>query len=261
MTSDNEKAVMPEHQSDTEQSLVSHLIELRKRMLWVVIALLVTFGLFAIQANDIYTIFAKPLMSVLPDDGAMISTQPHGPFFVPFKLAFFAAFLVTTPILFYQLWAFVAPGLYPNEKKLVLPLMLGSTLLFFAGIAFAYFVIFPLVFQFFTATSPDGVRVMTDINEYLGFTLKLFFAFGLAFQVPIATILLVKLGVVSTQSLANKRPYVVVGAFVMGMLFTPPDVFSQIFLALPVWLLFELGLLFSRCFIQKANHTETSEVE
>jgi len=234
----------------SEQSFTSHLLEIRQRLLIVVYALLIAFAFFAFFASDIYALFAKPLMEALPDNGAMISTQPHGPFFVPFKLAFFASFLVTLPVLLYQLWLFVAPGLYANEKKLVLPLVIGSTSLFFAGIAFAYFIIFPIIFTFFTSATPEGVRVMTDINEYLGFTLKLFFAFGFAFQVPIATILLVKFNVVSVDSMAQKRPYVVVGAFILGMLFTPPDILSQLLLALPVWLLFELGLIYSRAFIK-----------
>ena len=176
----------------------------------------------------------------------MISTEPHGPFFVPFKLAFAAAVAVAVPYILYQAWAFVAPGLYENEKALVLPIISSSTLLFYLGIAFAYYVVFPIIFLFFTSTAPEGVAVMTDINAYFSFSLKLFFAFGVAFEVPIATVIMVKTGMTTPESLASKRPYIVVAAFVVGMLMTPPDIFSQTLLALPVWLLFEIGLWFSR---------------
>jgi sec-independent protein translocase protein TatC len=213
-----------------------------------VLAVLVLFLIAAPFANDLYTFFAQPLMSALAEGNTMISTEPHGPFFVPFKFAFEVAVALAMPVLLYQLWAFVAPGLYENEKALVFPLLVSSTALFYAGIAFAYYLVFPIIFAFFTSTAPEGVAVMTEINAYLSFALKLFFAFGVAFEVPIATVLLVKAGATTPDRLAAKRPYIIVGAFVVGMLLTPPDIFSQTMLALPVWLLFELGLIFSRRF-------------
>lgn len=231
---------------DPGQSWVSHLIELRNRILTSVIVLLVVFVCFSFFANDIYTFFADPLIRALPDGSTMISTDPHGPFFVPFKLAFFAAIIVTLPFLFYQIWGFIAPGLYTHEKKLVFPLVASSTALFYCGIVFAYYVVFPLIFSFFANSAPDGVSVMTDISSYMSFAMKLFFAFGVAFEVPIATIIFAKVGIVSPEKMAEKRPYIIVGAFVVGMLMTPPDIFSQTLLAVPVWLLFELGLFFAR---------------
>lgn len=234
------------NQPAPETSFIGHLMELRDRLLRCVFAVLVVFIACAPFANQLYEILAEPLMSALPEGNSMISTQPHGPFFVPFKFAFAFAVAVAIPYLLYQMWAFVAPGLYRHEKRLVLPLLLSSTLLFYAGIAFAYFLVFPLVFAFFTSTAPAGVAVMTDINEYLSFVLKLFFAFGFAFEVPIATVLLVKSGITTIEAMKSKRPYIIVGAFVVGMMLTPPDIFSQTLLAVPVWLLFEAGLILSR---------------
>lgn len=228
------------------QDFISHLVELRNRLLHSVIALFAVFILLTPFANTLYEVFAAPLMQALPDGSSMISTEPHGPFFVPFKFAFFVALLLTIPFLLYQIWAFVAPGLYSNEKRLVLPLVVSSTGLFYLGVLFAYVVVFPIIFAFFTKTAPEGVAVMTDISAYMSFALKLFFAFGVAFEVPVATVLLAKMGVVSPESMAQKRPYIIVGAFVVGMLFTPPDIFSQTLLAIPVWLLFEIGLFFAR---------------
>jgi sec-independent protein translocase protein TatC len=187
----------------------------------------------------------------------MISTEPHGPFFVPFKFAFALAAAVAMPYLLYQLWAFVAPGLYRHEKRLAIPLLVSSSILFYLGILFAYYAVFPLIFAFFTSTAPEGVLVMTDINAYLSFVLKLFFAFGLAFEVPVATVLMVKVGMTTPDSLASKRPYIIVGAFLVGMVLTPPDIFSQTMLAVPVWLLFEVGLYCSRLIKSK----ETQEAE
>ena len=241
---------------DTEQSWISHLIELRNRILAAAILLIVVFVCFSFVANDIYTFFADPLIRALPDGSSMIATKPHGPFFVPFKLAFFAALLVTLPFWFYQIWAYVAPGLYAHEKRLVFPLVASSTILFYLGIIFTYFVVFPLIFSFFANSAPDGVAVMTDISEYMSFALKLFFAFGVAFEVPIATIILARVGVVSPEKMAEKRPYVFVGAFVLGMLMTPPDIFSQTLLAIPVWLLFELGLFFAKRMTNKSPETD-----
>ena len=197
-------------------------------------------------ATELYEWFAKPLMSNLPQGGTMISTEPHGPFFIPFKFAFATAFALAVPMVLYQLWAFIAPGLYKNEKSIAFPFVVSSTLLFYLGIAFAYYVVFPVIFKFFIGMAPEGVAVMTDISSYMSFALKLFFAFGVAFEVPVATVLLARMGVVSTTNMAKQRPYIILGAFVLGMLMTPPDIFSQIMLAIPVCLLFEVGLFFAR---------------
>jgi len=239
---------MPQQDNSPDQgaTFVSHLLELRDRLLRGILSVLVVFLIAAPFANTLYEYLAAPLMAVLPEGNTMISTEPHGPFFVPFKFAFAFAVAVAMPVLLYQLWAFVAPGLYVHEKRLVVPLLVSSSALFYAGIAFAYYVVFPIVFAFFTSTAPEGVAVMTDINAYLSFVLKLFFAFGIAFEVPVATVLLVKTGITTPQSLVAKRPYIIVGAFMVGMLLTPPDIFSQTMLAIPVWLLFELGVYFSR---------------
>ena len=225
-----------------EATFISHLLELRDRLLRAVGAVLLLFLVAAPFANTLYEYLAAPLMSALPEGNTMISTEPHGPFFVPFKFAFAFATAVAMPYLLYQLWAFVAPGLYDSEKRLAVPLLISSSGLFYLGILFAYFIVFPVIFAFFTSTAPEGVAVMTDINAYLSFVLKLFFAFGLAFEVPVATVLMVRMGVTTTTSLAAKRPYIIVGAFVVGMLLTPPDLFSQTMLAIPVWSLFEAGL-------------------
>jgi sec-independent protein translocase protein TatC len=229
-----------------KESFVSHLVELRNRLMYSLGAVLIIFIPLAVFANDLYVYFAAPLMAVLPEGSTMISTEPHGPFFVPFKLAFAVAVAIAVPYLLYQLWGFVAPGLYDNEKALALPIITSSTVLFYLGIAFAYYAVFPIIFLFFTSTAPEGVAVMTDINSYFSFCLKLFFAFGIAFEVPIATVIMVRTGMTTPEVLATKRPYIVVGAFVAGMLMTPPDIFSQTLLALPVWLLFEIGLWVSR---------------
>ena len=229
-----------------EATFISHLLELRDRLLRAVGAVLLLFLVAAPFANTLYEYLAAPLMSALPEGNTMISTEPHGPFFVPFKFAFAFATAVAMPYLRYQLWAFVAPGLYASEKRLAVPLLISSSGLFYLGILFAYFIVFPVIFAFFTSTAPEGVAVMTDINAYLSFVLKLFFAFGLAFEVPVATVLMVRMGVTTTTSLAAKRPYIIVGAFVVGMLLTPPDLFSQTMLAIPVWILFEAGLYVSK---------------
>lgn len=256
---DNTEA--PEHMSEVPQTWVSHLVELRNRILKSVIVLLVVFVCFSIFANDIYTFFADPLMRALPEGSSMISTDPHGPFFVPFKLAFFVALMVTLPFLFYQIWGFIAPGLYAHEKKLMYPLVASSTVLFYCGVMFAYYVVFPIIFSFFANSAPDGVSVMTDIGSYMSFAMKLFFAFGVAFEVPIATIIFAKLGIVTPEKMAEKRAYVIVGAFVVGMLMTPPDIFSQTLLAVPVWLLFELGLFFARRIAPETEEDADSEEE
>lgn len=231
---------------DPQQPLISHLVELRDRLLRAVLAvLLIALCLFPF-ANDLYLFLSEPLLKHLPATSSMIATEVASPFLTPFKLTLSTAIMLAVPYLLYQLWAFIAPGLYDHERKLVFPLLFASTLLFFLGIVFAFYVVFPLIFGFLTQAAPEGVAVMTDISSYLDFVLKLFFAFGLAFEVPIATLLLIWTGASSVESLREKRPYIIVGAFVIGMLLTPPDVISQTLLALPVWLLFELGLLSAR---------------
>lgn len=245
--------------NSTKETFVSHLVELRNRIMYSLAAVLVLFIPLAFFANELYVYFATPLMSVLPEGSTMISTEPHGPFFVPFKFAFAVAVALAVPYLLYQLWAFVAPGLYENEKSLALPIIVSSTLLFYCGIAFAYYVVFPIIFLFFTTTAPEGVAVMTDINAYLSFALKLFFAFGVAFEVPIATVIMVRTGMTTPEALGAKRPYIVVGAFVIGMMMTPPDIFSQTLLALPVWVLFEIGLWFSKRVKPKPELEEVGE--
>jgi len=223
-----------------EQPFISHLVELRDRILRMVVAIFLVFLVLFPFANDIYVYVAAPLMAQLPEGTSMIATQVASPFLTPFKLALVAAVFLSMPYLLYQLWAFVAPGLYRHEKRLAVPLLVSSILLFYLGMAFAYYVVFPLVFAFLTGTAPEGVAVMTDISAYLDFVLTLFFAFGIAFEIPIATILLVSAGITTPEDLASKRPYVIVGVFVVGMFLTPPDVISQTLLALPMWLLFEL---------------------
>ncbi len=241
---------------EQQQPLISHLVELRDRLLRAVLAvLLVALCLFPF-ANDLYLFLSEPLMRHLPETSSMIATEVASPFLTPFKLTLSTAIMIAVPYLLYQLWAFVAPGLYDHERKLVYPLLFASTLLFFLGIAFAFFVVFPLIFAFLTQAAPEGVAVMTDISSYLDFVLKLFFAFGLAFEVPIATLLLIWTGASTVESLTEKRPYVIVGAFVVGMLLTPPDVISQTLLALPVWLLFELGLVSARWLPKRRSREE-----
>lgn len=231
---------------DQQQPLISHLIELRERLLrGILVILLITVCLMPFS-NDLYSFLSAPLSQHLPESSTMIATEVASPFLTPFKLTLSIAILLAIPVLLYQLWAFIAPGLYDNERKIIFPLLFASTSLFFLGITFAYFAVFPLIFGFFTQSAPEGVAVMTDISKYLDFVLKLFFAFGLAFEVPIATLLLIWSGVSTVESLAEKRPYIIVGAFVFGMLLTPPDVISQTLLAVPVWLLFELGLFSAR---------------
>lgn len=233
-----------------EQPFISHLLELRDRLIRMLLAIALVFLALFPFANDIYTRLAAPIIAKLPEGATMIATQVASPFLTPFKLALIVAVFVAMPYLLYQLWAFVAPGLYRHEKRLAVPLLVSSILLFYLGMAFAYFVVFPLVFAFFSAVTPEGVTQMPDIAFYLEFVLKLFFAFGIAFEIPIATILLVAIGATTSEQLARQRPYVIVGAFVAGMLLTPPDVISQTLLALPMWLLFELGIVFSRVLLK-----------
>ena len=229
-------------------TLVEHLMEMRDRLLRVVLTIAVFLLILFPFANDLYHILAKPLLRHLPEGTSMIATEVASPFLTPFKLALVTSVVLAMPVSLYHFWAFVAPGLYKKERRLVLPLMLTSTALFYLGMAFAYFVVFPLMFAFFHAVAPEGVAIMTDISRYLDFVLKIFFAFGIAFEVPIATVLLVWAGFTTPDELREKRPYVIVGAFVVGMLLTPPDIISQTLLAIPMWALFELGIIFSRMY-------------
>jgi sec-independent protein translocase protein TatC len=237
-----------EPSGDVEQPFLDHLIELRNRLLKAVVMVFGVFFALTPLANDVYTWLAAPLLAHMPEGSQMVAIDVASPFLTPFKLTLVAAVFITMPFSLYQAWAFVAPGLYRHEKRLLFPLLLSSTLLFYAGVAFAYYAVFPIVFAFLTVTAPAGVAVMTDIGKYLDFVLTLFFAFGLAFEVPILAVLLVWSGLVSAESLAEKRPYVIVAAFVVGMVLTPPDVVSQTLLALPIWFLFEAGILVARLF-------------
>lgn len=231
---------------DQPQPLISHLIELRSRLLHSVLAVLVIFMGLYYFSNELYLIISEPLRKFLPEGSSMIATDVASPFLTPFKLSFMASVFISMPFILFQLWRFIAPALYEKEKRLALPLLFSSIVLFYLGMTFAYFVVFPLVFGFFTSTGPEGIQVMTDISKYLDFVIKLFFAFGMAFEIPIATVILVATGATSTASLSEKRPYIVVGCFIIGMLLTPPDVISQTLLAVPMWLLFEVGILFSK---------------
>ena len=242
--------------ADQEQPLIAHLAELRDRLLRALACIFAVFLALTFFSDDIYHAIAMPLLAQMPENTSMIATEVASPFLVPFKLAFFTAVFLTMPYTLYQAWAFIAPGLYEKELHFALPLLITSIILFYVGISFAYFVVFPLLFAFLTSVAPAGVSVMTDISHYLDFVLKLFFAFGLAFEVPIATILLVSTGITTTEALAAKRAYIIVGAFTIGMLLTPPDIVSQCLLALPVWLLFEAGLLLSSYFKSSADEAE-----
>ncbi len=226
-----------------QDTFISHLIELRDRLLRSILAVALVFLCLFPWAGDIYALIAKPMLKALPQGGQMIATEVTTPFFVPMKVTMMAAFVIALPFILYQLWAFVAPGLYANEKRLVGPLIIASTLLFLCGMAFAYFLVFPVVFGFIIGIAPQGVAVMTDIGKYLDFVLTMFVAFGITFEVPVAVVLLVKIGVVSVAQLKQVRPYAIVGAFIIGAIFTPPDVVSQIMLAVPLWLLYELGMV------------------
>ena len=229
-----------------EGTLVSHLVELRTRLIRSALAVLVIFLCLVPFAERVFTLIATPLMERLPEGATMIATQVASPFLTPFKMSLFVAVFLAMPVMLYQVWLFVAPGLYRKEKRFAYPLLLSSIVLFYAGVAFAYYVVFPLMFAFFAGVAPEGVTMMTDISAYLDFILTIFFAFGLAFEVPIATVMLVWSGLVSIESLGKARAYVFLGAFVLGMLLTPPDVISQTLLAVPVYLLYESGLILAR---------------
>lgn len=229
-----------------EMPLIEHLLELRNRLLKMVLAVIICFAAIYPFANELYLLLSQPLRELLPVGQTMIATDITSPFFAPLKLALVLSVFVAIPIILYQLWSFVAPGLYAHEKRLAFPLLITSVLLFYLGAAFAYFVVFPLVFGFFTAIGPEGIVELPDISSYLNFVLKMFFAFGVAFEIPIATVLLILTGATTPQDLAAKRPYVVVACFIIGMLLTPPDIISQTLLAVPMWVLFEFGIIFGR---------------
>ncbi|PCJ43735.1 MAG: twin-arginine translocase subunit TatC [SAR86 cluster bacterium] len=242
-----------------EQPLISHLVELRDRILRCLLVVGIIFLCLFPFANDIYTFVASPLLNVLPEGAQMIATQVTSPFFAPFKLAFFTAVFISVPFLLHQIWAFIAPGLYKNEIKTAFPILVSSIILFYLGIAFSYFVVLSFIFGFFTSVAPEGVAIMTDINEYLSFVLLMFFAFGLTFEIPIATVLLIISGATTPEKLTQKRPYVVIGCFVAGMLLTPADPFSQSMLAIPMWMLFELGVIAGRIIYKKSDEDESEK--
>jgi len=247
-TTDDEDVVQPEY--DQQATFVSHLVELRTRLIHALLGMLFVLLPLLPFANEIYAYLAQPLLIHMPEGTSMVAIEVISPFLTPFKLTLMLSIFITIPWIFYQIWLFVSPGLYSREQKIALPLISIGTFLFYMGIAFAYYIVLPLIFQFITATAPEGVAVMTDISKYLDFVLTLFFAFGLAFQIPIATFLMVKAGATTPEKLSEKRPYVVVGTFVLGMFLTPPDVISQTLLAIPMWLLFEIGLYASKKFIK-----------
>ena len=246
---------------EQEMPFLAHLVELRDRLMRAVLGILVVFLALFPFANDIYSFLAEPLMRHLPTGTSMVAIDVASPFFTPFKLAMVAAIFLAMPYILHQFWGFIAPGLYRHEKRFAVPLLASSVALFYLGATFAYFVVFPLIFAFLTGTAPDGVSVMTDIARYLDFVLALFFAFGIAFEVPIATFLMCRTGLTTTDSLREKRPYIIVGAFIIGMFLTPPDAISQTLLALPMWMLFELGLFFSDRFAKPAEAEPEGEEE
>lgn len=251
MSENQTKQEEPSEEDQREQTLMDHLIELRDRLLRMVLAILIVFVALFAFSEDIFTIAAQPLLNLMPEGTSMIATGVTSPFLVPFKLVLLLSVLLTIPYLLHQIWAFIAPGLYRHEKRLATPILISSVILFYCGIAFAYFVIFPILFGFFIGIAPEGVAVMTDIGQYLDFIIAIFLAFGIAFEVPVATFLLIAAGVTSVDKLAGKRPFIIIGAFVIGMFLTPPDVISQSLLAVPIWLLFELGLIASRLFLKE----------
>ncbi len=240
-----------------EGTLLSHLIELRSRLLIIAVAVLVAFIILLPFSRDIFTLVSEPLREVLPGN-AMIATAVASPLLTPFKLTFFAALFLVMPVVLFQVWNFIAPGLYKNEKRFAIPLLITSIILFYLGIAFAYFVVFPLIFGFFTSIAPEGVEVQTDITQFLDFITTIVFAFGIAFEVPVATVLIVWAGLTNIEKLAKARPYVFLMAFIAGMFLTPPDVISQSLLAVPVYLLYELGIIMSKVFVSKKSESDSS---
>ena len=233
-----------------EGSLLSHLLELRDRLMRALLAMLVIAMPCLYFANDIFTWLSAPLRSQLPEGTTLIATSVMAPFMTPFKLALLAAIFFAMPVILYQIWAFVAPGLYKHERRFALPLFISSVILFYAGAAFAYFVVFPLAFKFFVGTTPEGVRMMTDMTQYMDFTVLMFFAFGLAFEIPVATVLLVRTGLVKREALTRNRGYVILGIFIIAAFLTPPDPISQTLMAIPMYALYEAGVLMSRFLVR-----------
>ena len=244
--------------TDQPLPLITHLTELRDKLLRALLAVLLFFICLFPFANDIYTFVSEPLRAILPPGAGMIATDVTSPFFTPFKLSLVTAIFLAMPYVLYQAWSFIAPGMYRHEKRLAIPLLASSIILFYLGVAFAYFLVFPLVFGFFTSVAPQDITIMTDINSYLDFVLKLFFAFGLAFEIPIAVILLIWAGITTPEALIKKRAYIIVGCFLVGMLLTPPDIISQTLLAVPMWLLFEAGIFFGRLIKRSAPPDQVS---
>lgn len=245
---------------DREQSFIEHLIELRARLIRSLLAVFIIVVALSFFANEIYTFMAQPLMRLLPANATMIATGVAAPFMAPFKLVAVLGLFLALPYVLYQVWGFVSPGLYESEQRLAVPVLVSSTLLFYLGALFAYFVVFPVLFGFFTSTAPEGVKVMTDINSYLDFVLSMFVAFGVVFEIPVATVLLVRAGVIERDKLKELRPYVIVGCFIIGALLTPPDVLSQSLLAVPMWLLYELGVLVSAWLPVQKEEAESTEI-
>ncbi len=243
---------------DQPMRLVAHLTELRDTLLRALLAGLIIFIGRVPFSNEIYAFVSEPLRALLPEGATMIATEVASPFLTPFKLTLVVAIFLAIPYVLFQVWSFIAPGMYRHEKRLAIPLLVSSVLLFYAGAAFAYFVVFPLIFAFFTSVGPADITIMTDINRYLDFVLKLFFAFGLAFEIPIAAVLLIWAGITTPEDLARKRPYIIVGCFIFGMLLTPPDVISQSLLAIPMWLLFECGVFFGRMIQRRGGARQVS---
>ena len=248
-------------QENAELPLMGHLLELRNRLLKAVVLVVIFFAAMFPFSNELYLYLSEPLRTLLPEGSTMIATQVASPFLAPFKLTMVLALFIGMPFILHQAWSFIAPGLYKKEKRLAFPILVSSIFLFYAGIAFAYYVVFPLMFGFFTATGPEEVAVMTDITAYLDFVLKIFFAFGIVFEIPIATFLLIKTGATTPESLSKKRSYVLVGCFVIGMLITPPDVISQTLLAVPMWMLFEVGIIFGRFATVEEQNDDEDEAE
>ncbi|TCP95207.1 Sec-independent protein translocase TatC [Cricetibacter osteomyelitidis] len=246
---------------EESQPLITHLLELRNRLLRCILCILLVFCGLVYFANDIYQLISEPLVSELPAGSSMIATSIVTPFFTPIKLTLITSVFISVPYILYQIWAFVAPALYQHEKRLVYPLLFSSTILFYLGVAFAYYVVFPLVFGFLTKTAPEGVAIATDISSYLDFVLTLFLAFGICFEVPVAIILLCWTGITTPEDLKKKRPYIIVGAFVIGMLLTPPDIFSQTLLAIPMCLLFEIGVICARFYRPKDDDVESEQAQ
>ena len=240
----------PEDYNDQPLPLVVHLTELRDKLLRALLAVLIAFICLFPFANDIYAFVSEPLRAILPEGASMIATEVASPFLTPFKLTLVMAIFLAIPYVLYQAWSFIAPGMYRHEKRLAIPLLVSSVLLFYAGAAFAYYAVFPLIFGFFTSVGPEDITIMTDINRYIDVVLKLFFDFGVSSEIPIAAVLMIWAGITTPDQLARKRPYIIVGCFIFGMLLTPPDVISQSLLAIPMWILFELGVFFGR-FIQR----------